>query len=82
MEKIISEFVTTLHGKVSDQEVKFWKIGWEGVKTIISATVKRWNKNFDGNACRFQLENTGGPKLSPIWTGGNIDISGPKGPQY
>ena len=38
--------------------------------------------NFDGNACRFQLENTGGPKLSPIETGGKIDISGPKGPQY
>lgn len=50
-----------------------------------SATVKRWNKSFDGNACRFQLVNTGleirGPKLSDE-TGGKIDISGPKGPQY
>ena len=79
---IDAELKLDTNGKVSDQEVKFWKIGWEGVPTIISATVKRWNKNFDGNACRFQLENTGGPKLSPIGTGGNIDISGPKGPQY
>ena len=74
------------NGKVSDQEVKFWKIGWEGIKTIISATVNRWNSSFDGNACRFQLANTRleirGPKLSQIGTGGNIDISGPKGPQY
>ena len=40
------------NGKISDQDVKFWKIGWEGLKGF---SVKRWNKNFDGNACRFQM---------------------------
>lgn len=26
------------NGKVSDQEVKFWKVGWEGLKTWFSFT--------------------------------------------
>ena len=43
------------NGKVSDSEVKFWKIGWEGVRTWFSFTVKRWNSNFNGNCCRFQM---------------------------
>ena len=42
-------------GKVSDEEVKFWKIGWQGVRTCFSGTTKRWNSSFDGNCCRFNI---------------------------
>ena len=43
------------NGKVSDQEVKFWKVGWEGLNTWLSFTTNRWNSSFDGNCCRFQM---------------------------
>ena len=43
------------NGKVSDQEVKFWKVGWEGLNTWLSFTTNRWNSSFDGNCCIFQI---------------------------